>query len=66
MDGSSFVQNGIRNAGVAVMDMDSVIWATALPLRTSAQKTELKALTQALKLSRGTIANIYTDSRWDY
>ena len=48
------------------MDMDSVIWATALPLRTSAQKTELKALTQALKLAKGAIANIYTDSRWDY
>jgi hypothetical protein len=46
MDGSSFIQNGIRYAEAAVLDLDSVIWMTALPLETSAQKAELKVLTQ--------------------
>ena len=46
-DLSSFIQNGIRYAEAAVLDLDSVIWMTALPLGTSAQKAELKALTQA-------------------
>ena len=44
MDGSSFIQNGIRYSGVSVMDLDSVIWAAALLLGTSAQKAELKVL----------------------
>ena len=66
MHRSSFIQNGIRYAGAVGMDLDSVIWAAALLLGTSAQKAELKALTQALKLAKGAIANIYTDSRWDY
>ena len=60
MDGSSFIQNGIKYAGVAVMFLDYIIWAIALPLVTSAQKPELKALTQALKLSKEDIGNIYT------
>ena len=66
LDGSSFIQNGIRYAGAAVMDLDSVIWPTDLLPGTSAQKAELKALTQAFKLAKAAIANIYTDSRWDY
>ena len=40
------------------MDWDSVIWATALLPGTSAQKAELKALTQAFKLAEGARANI--------
>jgi ribonuclease HI len=63
MDGSNFIHNGIRYAGAAVIDLNSVIWATALLLGTSAQKAELKSLTQALKKAKGAIANIYTDSR---
>lgn len=46
------------------MDLDSIIWATALLLGTSTQKAELTALTQVLKLAEGTTANIYTDSRY--
>lgn len=42
------------------MNLEFVIWATALQLGTSAQKTELKALTQALELANGAIVNIYT------
>jgi hypothetical protein len=48
------------------MDLDSVIWPTDLLPGTSAQKAELKVLTQALKLAKGGIVNIYTDSRWNY
>ena len=65
-DGSSFIQNGTKFPRAAMVDLDSLIWATALPPGTSAQKAELKALTQAFKLAKAAIANIYTDSRWDY
>lgn len=55
---SSRMESG-RQGRLAVMDVDSVMWATALPLGTSAQQAELKALTQALKLAKGAIANVY-------
>lgn len=38
------------------MDLDFVTWTAALPLGSSAQKAELKALTEALKLEKGAIA----------
>ena len=48
-DKSSFIKDGQKKAGAAIVD-DSrkIIWAEALPLRTSAQKAELIALIQAL------------------
>lgn len=64
MDGSSFSQNRTKYAGVAMVDLGSVICTTGLLPGTSAQHAELKALTQALKLVKGSIANIYTDSRY--
>jgi hypothetical protein len=33
---------------------------------TSAQKVKLKALSQAFKLAKGAIDDIYNDSRWNY
>lgn len=51
-DGSSFVPEGQRYAGAAVTSETEIIWAGALPPGTSAQKAELIALTQALKLGR--------------
>ena len=39
------------------MDLESVIWTTALLLRTSAQKAELKVLSQVVKLAKGAMAN---------
>jgi hypothetical protein len=62
-DGSSFIQNRIGYAGVVVMTWTLLF---AQLLETSAQKTKLKILTQALNLSKGTIANVNTGSRWDY
>lgn len=49
-DGSSFVVEGKRRAGAAVVDGKAVIWASSLPEGTSAQRAELIALIQALKL----------------
>lgn len=42
---------GKQRAGAAVVDGKSVIWSRSLPEGTSAQKAELIALTQALRLA---------------
>ena len=52
-DGSSFLIEGKRKAGAAVVDGKKVIWASALPEGTSAQKAELIALIQALREAKG-------------
>ncbi|XP_053081055.1 uncharacterized protein LOC106979485 [Acinonyx jubatus] len=61
-DGSSFVRDGHRYVGAAVVTEMKTIWAEALPSRTSAQRAELIALTKALMLGAGKWLNIYTDS----
>lgn len=65
-DGSSFVTESKRRAGVAVVDGKQVIWASQLPEGTSAQKAELIALIQALRLSEQKCINIYTDNRYAF
>ena len=65
-DGSSFLQEGQRKAGAAVTTETEVIWARALPAGTSAQRAELIALTQALKMAEGKKLNVYTDSRYAF
>lgn len=65
-DGSSFVVEGKRKAGAAVVDGKQVLWASSLPEGTSAQKAELLALIQALRLAEGKAVNIYTDSRYAF
>lgn len=60
------MQGRTRCTGVEVVAPDSTMWALALPPRTSPQQAELIALTQALKLSKGKIANIYTDSQYAF
>ncbi|XP_005401917.1 PREDICTED: uncharacterized protein LOC102021966 [Chinchilla lanigera] len=47
-DGCSYVQDGVRYAGAAVVTEKEVIWAQALGHGTSAQRAELIALTQSL------------------
>lgn len=66
-DGSSYVKDGQRRAGAAVVD-DSrqTIWAEALPLDTSAQKAELIALIQVLERAKGKRITIFTDSRYAF
>ena len=66
-DGSSFVKDGQRKAGAAIVDDSGrVIWAKALPPGTSAQKAELIALIQALERTEGKKITIYTDSRYAF
>ena len=64
-DGSSFVQDGKRKAGYAVVTAEQVL-AKSLPEGASAQLAELVALTRALQLSKGQRVNIYTDSKYAY
>ena len=53
-DGSSFIKDGQRKAGAAIVDdPEKIIWAEALPPGTSAQKAELIALIQALERAEG-------------
>ncbi|XP_058280370.1 uncharacterized protein LOC120747915 [Hirundo rustica] len=65
-DGSSFVENGTRYAGYAVVTTLQVIEAKALPPGTSAQKAEIRALTRALELSKGKRVNVWTDSKYAF
>lgn len=47
------MQDLVRYLGVAVVTLDSMAWASALPCEILTPKAELIALTQALKLSKG-------------
>jgi hypothetical protein len=65
-DGSSSVQEGISQAGEAVVSLTQTLWAEPPTPSTSAQLAELIALTKALQLSQGKSANIYTDSKYAF
>ena len=51
-DGSSFVRDGKRKAGYAVVTAEQVLEAKSLPQGTSTVLAELVALTRALELSK--------------
>ncbi|XP_042300554.1 uncharacterized protein LOC121918598, partial [Sceloporus undulatus] len=66
-DGSSFVIDGTRKAGYAVVTEEGkVLEEGALGPNVSAQKAELIALNRALQLSQGRKVNIYTDSKYAF
>ena len=65
-DGSSFVLDGKRRAGYAVVSNFETIEAKPLPPGTSAQLAELIALTRALELEKGKRIAIYTDSKYAF
>lgn len=65
-DGSSYLMEGRRKAGAAVTTETEIIWAEALPAGTSAQRAELVALAQALRMAEGKKLNVYTDSRYAF
>nr|XP_020143214.1 uncharacterized protein LOC105865222 isoform X2 [Microcebus murinus] len=66
-DGSSFVRDGHRYAGAAIVDdQGKLVWAACLPQGTSAQKAELIALTEALCRAQGKRLTVYTDSRYAF
>ncbi|GAB0207362.1 protein NYNRIN-like [Grus japonensis] len=66
IDGSSFVQEGRRMARYAVVTTDKVLESGTLPANTSAQKAELVALKQALRMAEGKRVNIQTDSKYAF
>ncbi|KAK4806820.1 hypothetical protein QYF61_005616 [Mycteria americana] len=55
-----------RMAGYAVVTTTQVMKAEALPVNTSAQKAELVALGQALRIAKGKWVNIWTDSKYAF
>ncbi|KAK4821608.1 hypothetical protein QYF61_025185 [Mycteria americana] len=61
-DGSSFVQEGRRMAGYAVVTTTKVLQSGTLPANTSAQKAELMALKQALRMAKGKRVHIWNQS----
>ncbi|KAK4806267.1 hypothetical protein QYF61_013411 [Mycteria americana] len=65
-DGRSFVDDGKRKTGYAVVMLHREIEAKPLPVTTSAQKAEIAALTRALELSENMTVNIYTDSKYAF
>ena len=65
-DGSSFVLDGKRRAGYAVVSNFETIEAKPLLPGTSAQLAELIALTSALELGKGKRIAIYTDSKYPF
>ena len=65
-DGSSFVLDGKRRAGYAVVCNFETIEAKPLPPGTSAQLAELIALPRALELGKGKRIAIYTDSKYAF
>ena len=65
-DGSSFVLDGKRRVGYAVVSSFETTEAKPLPPGTSAQLAELIALTRALELGKGKRVAIYTDSKYAF
>ena len=65
-DASSFVLDGKRRAGYAVVSNFEIIEAKPLPRGTSAQLAELIVLSRALELGKGKIIAFYTDSKYAF
>ncbi|XP_034287099.1 uncharacterized protein LOC117673685 [Pantherophis guttatus] len=65
-DGTSFLLDGVRKAGYAVVTLTDIWEAEPLPPGTSAQLAELHALTRALELSQNMDVTIYTDSKYAF
>ena len=59
MDGSSVLVEGKRKAGAAVVNGKQTIWASSLPEGTTAQRSELITLTQALRLAEEKNGNLF-------
>ena len=65
-NGSSFVKEGRRTTGWAVVTTTEVLESGTLPANTLAQKAELVALKQALRMAEGKRVNIWTDSKYAF
>nr|XP_048293064.1 agouti-related protein isoform X5 [Myodes glareolus] len=64
-DGSSYLLNGEQRAGAAITTENQVVWASALPGSTSAQRAELITLTQTLQLAAGSFAGLAAGAAGD-
>ncbi|XP_061473500.1 protein NYNRIN-like [Rhineura floridana] len=62
-DGSSYIKEGCKVAGYAVVEQGRMVRNGKLPAGTSAHKAEIIALTQALLEATGQEVTIYTDSK---
>jgi hypothetical protein len=58
-DDSSFVKNGVKHVGFAVITEFGILQSGPLPPNTSDQLTKLVALTKALKLSKEQSQHLY-------
>ncbi|XP_053118473.1 uncharacterized protein LOC128330125 [Hemicordylus capensis] len=65
-DGSSFVLNGQRYTGYAVVTEEHPVILKRLPPQCSAQVAKLEALIAAATYCQGIRVNIYTDSRYSF
>ena len=65
-DGSSSVEMGTQKAEYAIVSLDEVTEAKALPPQTSAQKAELIAVMRALQLGKEKKLNIFTDCKYGF
>uniref|UniRef100_A0A8C5PF82 RNase H type-1 domain-containing protein n=1 Tax=Leptobrachium leishanense TaxID=445787 RepID=A0A8C5PF82_9ANUR len=65
-DGSSYMNDGKKVSGYAVVSAEEIIKANSLPGHTSAQLAEITALTRALEISESKRVNIYTDSKYAF
>lgn len=63
---SSFVRNGIRYAGYAIVSLHQITEANALSLVISVQPAKLITLTRALKLRERKRITVYTDSKYSF
>lgn len=59
-------EQGHFQAGYAITSMVDIIESSYLPGIRSAQPAELIALTRAYQLAKGQVANLYTDSRYEF
>jgi ribonuclease HI len=65
-DGSSFLHEGVRRAGYAIVSDTEVVEAQALPAHTTNQQAGLVALTHAFQLAQGNSLKIFTDSKYAF
>ena len=65
-DGSSFLHEGARRAGYAIVPDTKVVEARALLASTTNQQAKVIALTHAFQLAQGQSLNIYTDSKYAF
>lgn len=65
-DGSSYIHEGTRVSGAAVVSLHETVWASSLPPCYTAQVAELLILKKACEAAENQSTNVYTDSRYAF